>query len=80
MKDEMAHESGSSALRDVRFLTVAEVADVMRVSRMTVYRLVHAGQLPAIRFGRSFRVPESAVTQALESLTHDAGSGVADTA
>ncbi|MGO1547340.1 helix-turn-helix transcriptional regulator, partial [Microbacterium gubbeenense] len=26
---------------DVRFLTVAEVADIMRVSKMTVYRLVH---------------------------------------
>ncbi len=52
-------------LSDVRFLTVAEVADMMRVSRMTVYRLVHSGELPAIRFGRSFRVPESAVAQAV---------------
>jgi excisionase family DNA binding protein len=53
-------------LPDVRFLTVAEVADIMRVSKMTVYRLVHAGDLPAVRFGRSYRVPESAVTAALE--------------
>jgi excisionase family DNA binding protein len=53
-----------SDLADVRFLTVAEVADVMRVSKMTVYRLVHSGELPAIRFGRSFRVPESAVRAA----------------
>ena len=45
----------------MRFLTVGEVADMMRVSNMTVYRLVHAGDLPAIRFGRSFRIPESAV-------------------
>ena len=54
-------------LPDVRFLTVAEVADIMRVSKMTVYRLVHSGDLPAVRFGRSYRVPESAVTAALES-------------
>ena len=45
----------------VRFLTVAEVAALMRVSRMTVYRLVHGGVLPAVRVGRSFRVPEEAV-------------------
>lgn len=45
----------------IRYLTVAEVADVMRVSRMTVYRLVHAGELPALRVGRSFRVPEDAL-------------------
>lgn len=52
-------------LSDVRFLTVAEVADMMRVSKMTIYRMVHAGELPAIRFGRSFRVPESAVQSAI---------------
>ena len=45
----------------VRFLTVAEVATMMRVSKMTVYRLVHNGELPAVRVGRSFRVPERAV-------------------
>lgn len=44
-----------------RFLTVAEVADVMRVSKMTVYRMVHSGDLPAVRMGRSFRVPQKAV-------------------
>jgi excisionase family DNA binding protein len=54
-------------LAEVRFLTVAEVASIMRVSKMTVYRLVHAGELPAIRVGRSFRVPESAVHQYLQT-------------
>jgi excisionase family DNA binding protein len=49
------------ALAQVRFLTVAEVAALMRVSKMTVYRLVHAGDLAAVRVGRSFRVPEQAV-------------------
>ena len=39
-----------------KFLTVAEVAEIMRVSKMTVYRLVHSGELPAVRVGRSFRV------------------------
>ena len=46
---------------NAHFMTVAEVAEVMRVSKMTVYRLVHAGDLPAVRVGRSFRVPEQAV-------------------
>jgi excisionase family DNA binding protein len=53
-------------LSDVRFLTVAEVADMMRVSNMTVYRMVHSGDLPAIRFGRSFRIPETAVEAAIQ--------------
>ena len=46
---------------DVSFLTVAEVAKIMRVSKMTVYRLVHSNELTAVRVGRSFRVPEHAV-------------------
>jgi excisionase family DNA binding protein len=49
------------ALTGIQFLTVAEVAELMRVSKMTVYRLVHAGDLTAVRVGRSFRVPEQAV-------------------
>ena len=54
-------------LGEVRFLTVAEVASIMRVSKMTVYRMVHNGDLPAVRVGRSFRVPEDAVHTYLES-------------
>jgi excisionase family DNA binding protein len=46
-------------------LTVAETASVMRVSKQTVYRLVHSGRLPAVRTasGRSFRIPEAAVLE-----------------
>jgi excisionase family DNA binding protein len=45
----------------------------MRVSKMTVYRLVHSGELPAVRFGRSYRVPESAVSEALQRPIADVG-------
>ncbi|MGW5359122.1 helix-turn-helix domain-containing protein [Actinopolymorpha pittospori] len=60
-------------LSDVRFLTVAEVAAAMRVSKMTVYRLVHAGDLPAVRVGRSFRVPEQAMHDYLRRAYIQAG-------
>ena len=42
-------------------MTVAEVAELMRVSTMTVYRLIKAGDLPAVRFGRSYRIEEADV-------------------
>lgn len=51
----------------MRYLTVAEVAELMRLSRMTVYRLVHGGELPAVRVGRSFRVPQDALDAYLRS-------------
>ncbi len=56
-----------------QFLTVAEVASLMRVSKMTVYRLVHSGELPAVRVGRSFRVHAKAVHDYLETSYFDAG-------
>lgn len=56
---------------ETRFRTVTEVAEMMRLSRMTVYRMIHAGELPAVRFGRSYRVPESAVEQILQTGTTD---------
>jgi excisionase family DNA binding protein len=62
-----------SPLAEVRFLTVAEVATVMRVSKMTVYRMVHAGELPAVRVGRSFRVQEKDVHDYLRGAFIEAG-------
>ncbi|GAB3744298.1 helix-turn-helix domain-containing protein [Microlunatus parietis] len=62
---EAAHpgkgRSAPSDLSGVKFMTVAEVAAIMRVSKMSVYRLIHNGQLEAARFGRSFRVSEADV-------------------
>ena len=63
----------TTSLGPVEFLTVAEVASMMRVSKMTVYRLVHSGELPAVRVGKSFRVPERAVHDYLENAYYDAG-------
>jgi excisionase family DNA binding protein len=39
-------------------LTVSEVASAMRVSNMTVYRLIKAGELPAVRVGKNYRIRE----------------------
>jgi excisionase family DNA binding protein len=72
MVDKVPSHDGDS-LSDATFLTVAEVATAMRVSKMTVYRLVHSGELPAVRVGRSFRVPESAVDDYLRKSYFQAG-------
>jgi excisionase family DNA binding protein len=61
------------ALSEVNLLTVAEVARALRVSRMTVYRLIHAGDLAAVQVGRSYRVPESAMDSYLRAAFVEAG-------
>jgi excisionase family DNA binding protein len=51
----------ASPPNSARFLTIFEAATILRVSKQTVYRLVRAGDLEAIRVGRSFRIPTRAV-------------------
>lgn len=67
-KSDTGAQAGGS-----QFLTVAEVASLMRVSKMTVYRLVHSGELPAVRVGRSFRVHSKAVHEYLDASYYDVG-------
>lgn len=62
-----------SKLSESRFLTVQEVADLMRVSSMTVYRLIKSNELRAVRVGRSFRVREEDVDGYLQQSYTQAG-------
>jgi len=55
------------------FLTVAEVAKQLRVSNMTVYRLIKAGEMRALRIGRGYRLKEDDVRRYLQQRYMDAG-------
>jgi excisionase family DNA binding protein len=48
-------------------LTVSEVAALVRVSKMTIYRMIQKGDLPAITVGKSYRVPLAAVRRLTQS-------------
>jgi excisionase family DNA binding protein len=54
-------------------LTPNEVAEQLRVSTMTVYRLIKSGELPAARISNSYRLREADVDAYLESRFSDAG-------
>lgn len=47
-----------------QFLTVPEVADLLRVTPMTVRRWIKSGRLPASQIGRDYRI-QSADLEAL---------------
>ncbi len=55
------------------FVTVGEVARQLRVSNMTVYRLINAGELPAVRVGKSYRLREEDVDAYLAARYTQAG-------
>ena len=54
-------------------MTVSEVADLMRVSSMTVYRLIKAGEIRAARVGKSYRIRESDADQYLADRYNQTG-------
>lgn len=51
---------------DSEFMTVSEVAALMRVSNMTVYRLIRSGELNAVQVGNRYRIRESEVHRYLD--------------
>ena len=54
-------------------LTPQEVADLLRVSTMTVYRLIKSGELRAVRVGKSYRLLEDDVDAYLADRLHGGG-------
>ncbi len=55
------------------FLTPREVAEALRVSDMTVYRLIRSGELRALRIGKSFRISEDDFDRYLADRFTEAG-------
>jgi excisionase family DNA binding protein len=54
------------------FMTVEDVAEMLRINKSTVYRMAKAGRIPATRVGRQWRFRLSALEDFL-----DAGGDVA---
>ena len=61
------------APEQVGFMTVNEVASLLRVSNMTVYRLINAGEVPAARIGKSYRIRRADVDKYLSDRFNAAG-------
>ncbi len=59
--------AGDTSPSGPRFLTAMEVAERMRVSKMTVYRLIRGGKIKAVRIGKAYRVREDDVESYLNS-------------
>lgn len=61
-------------MKNPEFLTVGEVADILYVSKMTVYRMIENGDLPAaVINNRSYRVKRGDLDSYIESVMTDKG-------
>lgn len=46
-----------SQLEECRLLTIKKTAELLMISRDSIYKLIYSGELPTIRVGRSRRIP-----------------------
>lgn len=70
MREPLRHHPADDR---IAYSTVAEVARRLRVSTMSVYRLVHSGRLAAVRVGRAYRIPLADVERYLNQRFMDTG-------
>src|SRR5438093_1757640 len=67
-------------MMDETFLTTEEVLEYLQVNLRTVYRLIKAGKIPAVRVGRQWRFRKRDIDAWLDSQRPRAGSRQAPTA
>lgn len=65
----------SSTWPDV--MTVEQVAAYLQLNKLTVYKFVREGRIPASRLGKSYRIQKADVDQFLETQKLRAGSRIA---
>lgn len=68
------HEDRLTAEDMLNSLSLAETADLFRVSPDTIKRWIRAGKLGAVRAGRTYRVPQCYVERRLNDLATEAAS------
>ncbi len=61
------------ALDEAAVLTVREVAAILRIGRNQAYERIAAGQIPAVRIGRTIRVPAAAIRRLLDEAGAEQG-------
>lgn len=48
-------------MTDIKVYTLDEVADILKVTKRTLYTYVKEGKLPAVKMGKYWRVPQDAL-------------------
>jgi len=48
-----------------KYITIPRLADLLGVSRISIYKKVKKGQIPAIRIGRIYAITDQTIAQVL---------------
>jgi len=48
------------------YLTVKEAAQILKMSQSAIYRAIYRGEIPAVKVGKSVRIPARALEESLK--------------
>ncbi len=69
IKEQKQTVSAMKELKDYpTALSVEDVAQILRVSTKTVYKIIRNKEIPAVKIGREYRIAKSAVVDHLRNL------------
>lgn len=54
---------GAHDLQQQRWVAVAQVAEMLSITRRGIYYMVESGELPGVKIGRAVRIPLDALEQ-----------------
>ena len=63
-----------------KFITIPQLAELLGVSRITVYNRVKKGQIPATRVGRSYIINDRIIAQIMGKKVSEKGKKEIDAA
>ncbi|MBI2179926.1 MAG: helix-turn-helix domain-containing protein [Deltaproteobacteria bacterium] len=68
----------SGKLDDIQLLTLSEAADILQVSTRTLQRMIHSGEMPALKVGGQWRVRRALLKQWVENRESSARATARD--
>ena len=53
--------------KEDEYLTASEVAKKLKLNQITVYRMINRGEIPAVKFGKVWRISSKKLSEIFEN-------------
>ena len=67
-------------MTEEKYITLPRLAELLGVSRISIYKKVKKGQIPAIRIGRNYAIADKTIAQVLGKKLSEKGKRQIDAA
>ncbi len=58
-------------MKDEKYLSIPELAKILGISRIALYKKVKSGEIKAVKIGRNYAIPRRSVVSISGALSHE---------